>query len=57
MIEEGEEPESSEEIPAEANEPSDHAEDAAATQKAQAAARLGKKLRRKLFAKERPAEA
>jgi hypothetical protein len=53
-MEETEESESSDEGPADAEEASDQPEDDAAAQKAKAAARLGKKLRRKALAKERP---
>jgi hypothetical protein len=46
--------ESSDELEADADESADQAEDDAAAQKAKAAARLGKKLRRKALGKERP---
>jgi diguanylate cyclase (GGDEF)-like protein/PAS domain S-box-containing protein len=53
-MEEGEESEDSDEIPVDSDEVSGQSEDDAADQKAKAAARLGKKLRRKALAKERP---
>ncbi len=49
-MEDGEE--SSDELPVDADEPADQSEDDAAAQKAEAAARLGKKLRRKALAKD-----
>jgi hypothetical protein len=51
-MDEGEKPESSDELPEDANRASDQSEDDAAAQKAKAAARLGKRLRRKAIAKE-----
>jgi hypothetical protein len=53
-MEEGEESEYSDENPADSDEVSGQSEDDTADQKAKAAARLGKKLRRKALAKERP---